>query len=34
VIKVVGYSSAPTGIVSFALILRGLRMPNGRGRTS
>jgi hydroxylaminobenzene mutase len=27
VIKVVGYSSAPTGIVSFALILWGLRMP-------
>jgi (hydroxyamino)benzene mutase len=29
VIKVVEYSSAPTGIVSFALILWGLRMPNG-----
>jgi hydroxylaminobenzene mutase len=29
VIKVVGYSSAPTGIVSFALILWGLRMPSG-----
>ena len=29
VIKVVGYSSAPTGIVSFALILWGLRMPGG-----
>lgn len=28
VIKVVGYSSAPTGIVSFALILWGLRRPN------
>jgi len=27
VIKVVGYSSAPTGIVSFALILWGLRTP-------
>ena len=27
VIKIVGYSSAPTGIVSFALILWGLRMP-------
>ena len=26
VIKVVAYSSAPTGIVSFALILWGLRM--------
>ena len=33
VIKVLAYSSAPTGIVSFALILRGLRMPNGYGRT-
>ena len=33
VIKVVGYSSAPTGIVSFALILWGLRSPNMRGRT-
>ena len=31
VIKVVAYSSAPTGIVSFALILWGLRMPNVRG---
>ena len=29
VIKVVAYSSAPTGIVSFALILWGLRMPSG-----
>src|SRR5262245_43201383 len=29
VIKVVGYSSAPTGIASFALILWGLRMPKG-----
>jgi (hydroxyamino)benzene mutase len=29
VIKVVGYSSAPTGIVSFALILWGLRLPSG-----
>ena len=29
VIKVVAYSSAPTGIISFALILRGLRMPGG-----
>jgi len=28
VIKVVAYSSAPTGIVSFAMILWGLRMPN------
>jgi len=27
VIKVVAYSSAPTGIVSFALILWSLRMP-------
>ena len=27
VIKVVAYSSAPTGIISFALILWGLRMP-------
>ena len=29
-IKVLAYSSAPTGIVSFALILWGLRTPNGR----
>lgn len=29
VIKVVAYSSAPTGIVSFALILWGLRIPSG-----
>ena len=28
-IKVVAYSSAPTGIVSFALILWGLRIPSG-----
>src|SRR5262245_6134052 len=27
-IKIVAYSSAPTGIVSFVLILWGLRMPN------
>jgi hydroxylaminobenzene mutase len=27
-IKIVAYSSAPTGIVSFALILWGLRMPH------
>jgi (hydroxyamino)benzene mutase len=33
VIKVVAYSSAPTGIVSFALIRWGLRMPNVPGRT-
>jgi hydroxylaminobenzene mutase len=33
VIKAVGYSSAPTGIVSFALILWGLRMPNVPERT-
>jgi len=32
-IKVVAYSSAPTGIVSFALILWGLRMPNVPERT-
>ena len=32
-IKVVAYSSAPTGIVSFALILWGLRMPNVSART-
>lgn len=31
VIRVVAYSSAPTGIVSFALILWGLRMPNTAG---
>jgi len=31
VIRVVAYSSAPTGIVSFALILWGLRMPNAAG---
>src|SRR5262245_4205553 len=29
VIKVLAYSSAPTGLVSFALILWGLRMSNG-----
>ena len=29
VIRVVAYSSAPTGIVSFALILWGLRIPSG-----
>jgi hydroxylaminobenzene mutase len=28
VVKIVGYSSAPTGITSFALILWGLRMPD------
>jgi hydroxylaminobenzene mutase len=33
VIKVVGYSSAPTGIVSFALILWALRMSDMRGPT-
>jgi len=33
VIKVVAYSSAPTGIVSFALILWGLRTANVPGRT-
>ena len=33
VIKVVAYSSAPTGIVSFALILWGLRMPKATGGT-
>ena len=33
VIKVVAYSSAPTGIVAFALIAWGLRMPTLRGRT-
>jgi hydroxylaminobenzene mutase len=33
VIKVVGYSSAPTGIVSFALILWGLRTPAATGST-
>jgi hydroxylaminobenzene mutase len=33
VIKVIGYSSAPTGIVAFVLILWGLRMPDVRGRT-
>jgi hydroxylaminobenzene mutase len=33
VTKVVAYSSAPTGIVSFALILWGLRMPTVPGRT-
>jgi hydroxylaminobenzene mutase len=31
-IKAVAYSSAPTGIISFALILWGLRMPARRGR--
>src|SRR5262245_41743709 len=34
VIKVVGYSSAPTGIVSFVLILWGLRMPVRSGGIS
>ncbi len=29
VIRVVSYSSAPTGIISFALILRGLRVGAG-----
>src|SRR5262245_14682081 len=33
VIKVIGYSSAPTGIVSFVLILWGLCLPDVRGRT-
>src|SRR5262245_23640913 len=33
VIKVIGYSSAPTGIISFVLILWGLRMPDVGGRT-
>ena len=33
-VKVVAYSSAPTGIVSFALILWGLRMPNVDEQTS
>src|SRR4029079_13910593 len=33
VIKVVSYSSAPTGIVSFALILWGLRMRAATGST-
>ena len=28
IIKIVAYSSAPTGIVSFALILWGLRIPH------
>jgi hypothetical protein len=30
-IRVVAYSSAPTGIISFALILWGLRMPVASG---
>ncbi len=34
VIKVVAYSSAPTGIGSFALILWGLRMPDVHGQPS
>ena len=34
VIKIVAYTSAPTGIVSFALILWGLRMRNVRDRAS
>ena len=34
VIKIVAYTSAPTGIVSFALILWGLRMRNVRGQAS
>jgi len=34
VIKVVAYSSAPTGIGSFALIAWGLRMPKLSGRKS
>ena len=33
IIKAVGYSSAPTGIVAFALILWGLRIPNVPKRT-
>ena len=32
VIKIVAYSSAPTGIVSFALILWGLRIGNTQSR--
>ncbi|MBO0694590.1 MAG: hypothetical protein J2P56_00655 [Verrucomicrobia bacterium] len=32
VIKIVAYSSAPTGIVSFALILWGLRISDGQPR--
>jgi hypothetical protein len=34
VIKVAAYSSAPTGIVSLALILWRPRMPNVCGQTS
>src|SRR5262245_31455419 len=34
VIKVVAYSSAPTGIIAFSLILWGLRMPNVPGPTA
>jgi hydroxylaminobenzene mutase len=32
VIKIVAYSSAPTGIVSFALVLWGLRIGNTQSR--
>lgn len=32
VIKMVAYSSAPTGIISFALILWGLRISDGQPR--
>jgi len=34
IIKIVAYSSAPTGIVSFALILWGLRIGGARSRDS
>lgn len=34
VIRIVAYSSAPTGIVSFALILWGLRIGNAQSRNS
>ncbi len=34
IIKIVAYSSAPTGIVSFALILWGLRIGGPRSRDS
>jgi (hydroxyamino)benzene mutase len=33
VIRIVAYSSAPTGIVSFALILWGLRIGDTRSRS-
>jgi hydroxylaminobenzene mutase len=32
IIKIVAYSSAPTGMVSFALILWGLRIDNTQSR--